>query len=72
VTTTTAACATACRQCATHTGYGREYEPGRYLALIHISHVGELEAQGWAVWPYGMYGDGTTDVVCPHLSPEVQ
>lgn len=67
-----AAVATACTQCAALAGRGREYEPGRYIALIHVSHVGELEAAGWSVWPEGMYGDGTADVVCPHIAPEVR
>jgi hypothetical protein len=71
VTTTTAACATACQQCASHTG-GHQYEPGRYIALIHVSHVAELEAAGWTAWPQGMYGDSVADVVCPHIAPDVQ
>ena len=64
----TTAVATACALCVYHIGGAREYEPGRFLAVIHPAHVRELCAEGWRVIPHGVYGDRTLDVVCPHLS----
>jgi hypothetical protein len=51
---------------------GCEYEPGRFVAVVHGGHVPELEARGWAVIPC-MYDDGddVVDVLCRHLVARV-
>ena len=69
------AVATACADCASRYFPGRPGRPcldGRAaIHIIHAGHVGELEADGWTVWADGMYGDGTPDVACPHIAPDV-
>jgi hypothetical protein len=64
------AAVTGCRPCWTLARIrpGYEYEPDRFVAVVHAGHVPELEAAGWTVIPHGMYDDGMTDVVCPHLA----
>jgi len=68
---TAVAVATACAECAAGWRGGSEYEPGRFLAVIHADHVGELQRAGWRVVWDGMYADGTADAVGPHLAAEL-
>jgi len=70
-----AAVATDCGPCTTAAGirHGlREYEPGRYLTVVHGCHTAELQERGWTLIRGGMYRDGTDDLVCPHLAAEVR
>jgi hypothetical protein len=68
------AAVTGCRPCwaAASIRPGYEYEPGRYVTVVHAGHIPELEAAGWAVIPHGMYDDGMADALCPHLAAEVR
>jgi hypothetical protein len=67
------AAVTGCGSCWTAAGIsrGEEYEPGRFLTVVHASCVSDLEAKGWTLIPHGMYGDGVDDAVCSHLAAEV-
>ena len=51
---------------------GYEYEPGEFVTVVHVGHVPELTAAGWAVIPC-MYDDGddVVDVLCRHLVARV-
>jgi hypothetical protein len=69
---TTVAVATACSQCAAGWHPVSEYEPGRFLAAIHVDHVGELQRAGWTI-VHDMYGDkGSVDVICPHIAATLE
>jgi hypothetical protein len=62
---------TGCRECWSAAGIhgGQEYEPGRFLTIVHASHIGQLEAAGWkAVHLYD--DDDVPDVLCRHLAAE--
>lgn len=65
------ACATTCAECAPAVG-ATIGDSGYHLALIHASHIPELEELGWRAWPHGMYDDGAPDVACPHVAPLVR
>ena len=57
------AAASACADCAHLIGNPEPSEDGRYMALIHTSHIPELEAQGWITTHYR---HEPPDVACVH------
>jgi hypothetical protein len=64
-TQSNAVLAAACTPCSALFGGGREYAPGRHMAVVHGEHVPELQARGWIVLGYL---DEPADVVCPHYA----
>jgi hypothetical protein len=68
----TVAVATACSECAAGTiSRAEQYEPGRYMGIVHAEHIGEMQREGWVV-DWSLYSDGTPDLVCRHLAPELR
>lgn len=64
---------TGCRPCWSAAGIrgGQEYEPGRFLTIVHAGHVPELEAAGWQTMH--LYDDDNVpDVLCPHLAATLE
>jgi hypothetical protein len=57
------AVASACADCAHLIGNPEPSEDGIRMALIHTSHIPELEAQGWITTHYRHQ---PSDVVCEH------
>jgi hypothetical protein len=60
------AVASACADCAAQIGSPQPWEPGRYMAIIHVGHVGELEAIGWVLTADVEDPDGPPDIACQH------
>jgi hypothetical protein len=57
------AMASSCDDCAHLIGDEPAWAPGRHTAIVHLSHVGDLEALGWVLTNHG---DEPPDIVCPH------
>jgi hypothetical protein len=57
------AVASACGACAHVIGGGKEWAPGRHMAIVHASHIAELVAAGWVLIenPHD-----PPDIVCSH------
>jgi len=64
------AVASACPECAGEIGSPAPMAPGRHMAIIHIGHVGELEAIGWVLTADPDDPDGPPDICCPHYHAE--
>jgi hypothetical protein len=62
------AVAAACAECAQVIGGGEAMDsrPGCVMGIIHIGHVGELEAIGWVLTPDIEDPAGPPDIVCRH------